>query len=173
MHQDVWSRYSGGSGAPAWTLEAVGFDIKSSESFECMEDAQAAWLKGVKGGGHREDERGLWPTGYQKLVCSTINTVFWGGEVFTPKLTARVERETGSANMNVGAYLRERYLKAWEVLVKAVGDLEVIVGFEVRLSLFSALLELRMNLIVMMCSWLADDERASSRLYRTSLITLV
>ncbi|KAF8183092.1 glycoside hydrolase superfamily, partial [Mycena galopus ATCC 62051] len=26
MHQDVWARYSGGSSAPAWTLEMVGLD---------------------------------------------------------------------------------------------------------------------------------------------------
>lgn len=66
MHQDVWSRYSGGSGAPAWTLEAVGFDLHK------LEKTGAAWLHGVKGGGHVEEERGIWPCGYQKLAASTM-----------------------------------------------------------------------------------------------------
>ena len=66
LHQDVWSRYTGGSGAPAWTLEAVGFDLHG------LEEPGAAWLKGVKGGGHTEDERGLWPCGYQKLAAATM-----------------------------------------------------------------------------------------------------
>ena len=66
LHQDVWSRYSGGSGAPAWTLEAVGFDLHG------LEEPGAAWLKGVRGGGHTEDERGLWPCGYQKLAAATM-----------------------------------------------------------------------------------------------------
>lgn len=66
MHQDIWSRYAGGSGAPAWTLEAVGFDLHA------LEESGTAWLLGVKGGGHAEDERGVWPCGYQKLVAATM-----------------------------------------------------------------------------------------------------
>lgn len=66
MHQDVWSRYSGGSGAPAWTLELAGFDLHA------IEESGAAWLLGQKRGGHVEDERGLWPCGYQKLSAATM-----------------------------------------------------------------------------------------------------
>jgi hypothetical protein len=66
LHQDVWSRYAGGSGAPAWTLEHAGFDLYA------LEESGAAWLRGVRGGGHSEAERGLWPCGYQKLAAATM-----------------------------------------------------------------------------------------------------
>lgn len=66
IHQDVWSRYSGGSGAPAWTLERAGFDLEE------LEETGAAWLKGVKGGGHVKSEKGVWPCGYTKLAPATM-----------------------------------------------------------------------------------------------------
>ena len=69
LHQDVSSRYSGGSGAPAWTLEHVGFDLYA------LEECGAAWLRRVCGGGHTEAERGLWPCGYQKLAAATMACV--------------------------------------------------------------------------------------------------
>ena len=70
MHQDVWSRFSGGSGAPAWTLEAIGFDLHN------LEASGAAWLNGVRGGRvATSQERGLWPTGYHKLAASTMMSV--------------------------------------------------------------------------------------------------
>jgi hypothetical protein len=66
MHHDVWSRYSGGSGAPAWTLEVVGFDLHAIEA------AGAAWLQEQRGGGNIETEKSIWPSGYQKLIASTM-----------------------------------------------------------------------------------------------------
>jgi hypothetical protein len=65
MHQDVWSRFSGGSGAPAWTLEVVGFDLGN------LEVASAAYLEGVRD--NTLKERGVWPTGYQKLAAATMS----------------------------------------------------------------------------------------------------
>lgn len=124
LHQDVWSRYSGGSGAPAWTLTTVGFSIES------LEACGAAWLKGLKGGGHVPDERGLWPAGYQKLAASTMATCFWGGDTFTPKL--RVKDPKGDAEIGIQQMLQDAFLDAWEVLVKTVGDLDGVLGFEVR-----------------------------------------
>ena len=65
MHQDVWSRFSGGSGAPAWTLEVVGFNLEN------LEVTGAAYLDGVRDKPLRE--RGVWPTGYQKLASATMS----------------------------------------------------------------------------------------------------
>src|SRR6266446_7428057 len=43
-HQDVWSRFSGGDGAPGWTFEAVGMDITK------FQEAGAALAHQLQGG---------------------------------------------------------------------------------------------------------------------------
>jgi hypothetical protein len=73
MHQDVWSRFSGGSGAPAWTLEAVGFNL------ETLEATGAAYLDGVRD--KKLKERGVWPTGYQKLAAATMSFVHFSYKI--------------------------------------------------------------------------------------------
>ena len=79
LHQDVWSRYAGGSGAPAWTLEHAGFNLCA------LEESGAAWLRGVRGGGHSEAERGLWPCGYQKLAAATMAWVSYLSSLPPPR----------------------------------------------------------------------------------------
>ncbi|KAI0649639.1 glycoside hydrolase [Trametes meyenii] len=122
LHQDVWSRYTGGSGAPAWTLETVGFDLHG------LEEPGAAWLKGVKGGGHTEDERGLWPCGYQKLAAATMATCFWAGDTFAPKL--KVKAPDGR-EVSTQQFLQDSFLNMWERVARTVGDLEAVLGFEI------------------------------------------
>ncbi|KAH7928854.1 glycoside hydrolase family 5 protein [Leucogyrophana mollusca] len=122
IHQDVWSRYSGGSGAPAWTLEAIGFDLHA------LEESGAAWLLGVKGGGHVEAERGIWPCGYQKLAAATMATCFWAGDTFAPKL--KIKTLDGQAKP-VQQYLQDAFLDMYAVVVQKLGDLDGILGFEI------------------------------------------
>ncbi|PPQ89778.1 hypothetical protein CVT25_008064 [Psilocybe cyanescens] len=115
MHQDVWSRYSGGSGAPAWTLEVVGFDLHA------IEETGAAWLHGQRGGGHVETERGLWPCGYHKLTASTMSTCFWAGDIFAPKLLVKNKH---NQDVPIQQFLQNSFLDMWEMVAGAVGDLD-------------------------------------------------
>ncbi|KAF8595793.1 glycoside hydrolase family 5 protein [Ceratobasidium sp. AG-I] len=122
LHQDVWSRYSGGSGAPAWTLHLAGFDLG-----KIGEECGAAYLGGVRGNGV-EIDRGRWPTGYQKLAASTMATLFWAGRTYTPKL--RVPSLSSEGDVNIQDFLQDCFLNAFDQLVRAVGDCEGVVGFE-------------------------------------------
>lgn len=76
LHQDVWSRFTGGDGAPRWTLEAAGFDVDN------LHATGAAFLE-------REHEgplpRMIWPTNAGKLASATMFTLFFGGDTFAPK----------------------------------------------------------------------------------------
>lgn len=139
MHQDVWSRYSGGSGAPAWTLEAIGFDLSA------LEEAGAVWLGGVRGEGHTLDTRGLWPTGYHKLTAATMacatsypgerrtlthsSTCFFAGNMFAPRL--RVTAQTRE-EMSIQDFLQTTFLNCWRRVAEKVGRLEGVLGFQVR-----------------------------------------
>ncbi|WVQ85927.1 hypothetical protein IAT38_008095 [Cryptococcus sp. DSM 104549] len=127
IHQDVWSRYCGGSGAPGWTLEAAGFNLRNDG--EALAQSGAAFIDGIRGG-RLSGERGLWPTGYQKLAAATMNTLFWGGETFTPKLTGLATINGRKVSMNIQTLLQESFLFAVAKLVDAVGDLDTVMGFE-------------------------------------------
>src|SRR6202171_2489767 len=64
-HQDVWSRFSGGDGAPGWTLEAVGLDMTRFSA------TGAAIVHATYGDPF---PKMIWPTNSSKLAAATMFT---------------------------------------------------------------------------------------------------
>ncbi|CAG8617955.1 6459_t:CDS:10 [Cetraspora pellucida] len=115
-HQDCWSRFSGGSGAPGWTFEVAGLD---------MEQFKATGAAYVHNTNHNPGEPSLpmvWPTNYTKLASSTMFTLFWGGDVFAP--------ETKYEGMNVKDFLQEKYINCYKHLARRLQHLDAVMGFE-------------------------------------------
>src|SRR5512146_2555241 len=72
-HQDVWSRFSGGDGAPGWTLEAAGLDMTH------FAEAGAAVVHQAQGD---PPPRLIWSTNESKLASATMFTLFFAGSDF-------------------------------------------------------------------------------------------
>ncbi|MBZ0280568.1 MAG: cellulase family glycosylhydrolase [Anaerolineae bacterium] len=112
-HQDVWSRWTGGDGAPGWTLEAVGFDLTK------LHKTGAAISHQTHGDPF---PRMIWPTNYSKLGAGTMFTLFFGGDDFAPhfKIDGVPAQE----------YLQSHYLNAIKQVVMRLKDLPNVVGYD-------------------------------------------
>ncbi len=113
-HQDVWSRFSGGDGAPGWTLEAVGFDLTQ------FQETGAAIVHQLHGDPF---PMMIWPTNGSRLAAATMFTLFFGGNDFAPQTT--IEGEP------VQEYLQRHYIGAYQQVACKLKDLPCVIGFEV------------------------------------------
>ena len=52
-------------------------------------------------------------------------TCFWAGDTFAPKLRVR-------DGVPVQRFLQDAFLDMWEAVARAIGDLDGVLGFEVR-----------------------------------------
>jgi hypothetical protein len=119
-HQDVWSRFSGGSGAPLWTLYACGLDP------EAFSATQAAFVHNVYPDPSKFPKM-LWSTNYNRLACQTLFTLFFAGKEFAPN--AIIDGK------NIQDYLQEHYIAMCKHLAQRIheaGDLEdeCVIGWE-------------------------------------------
>lgn len=119
-HQDVWSRFTGGSGAPMWTIYACGLDPKKFAVTE------AAIVQNTYPDPDAFPKM-IWSTNYFRLAAGTIFTLFFGGRDFAPKCIID--------GMNIQDYLQKHFINACEHLAKRIheaGDLEneVVMGWE-------------------------------------------
>ncbi|KAL1634850.1 endo-1,4-beta-glucanase [Diplodia intermedia] len=119
-HQDVWSRFTGGSGAPLWTIYACGLNPRAFDITE-------ASLVQNTYPDPEQFPKMIWATNYSRLACQSIFTLFFAGKAFAPK--AIID------GVNIQDYLQDHFFAALKHLalrIQEAGDLDndLIIGWE-------------------------------------------
>ena len=121
FHQDVWSRMSGGDGAPGWTFEAVGLDFTRFAAADAAHVMQYRYDPSIGG---RQDAypQMSWATNYRMPPNGFMWTLFFAGEAFAPNFLIE--------GINVGRWLRDRYLGAVHQVAERIAHLDHVIGFD-------------------------------------------
>jgi len=111
-HQDMWSRFSGGDGAPGWTLEAAGLDMThfAENGAAIVHQTHGDPMPGI-----------IWSTNESKLAAATMFTLFFGGRDFAPG--TQVEGES------IQEYLQSHYINSVLKVVECLKDLPNVIGY--------------------------------------------
>lgn len=112
-HQDVWSRWTGGDGAPLWTLEALGFEPRNFHA------SGAALLHQEMGDKY---PRMQWFSNHARLACATMFTLFFGGDDYAPDINID--------GTPVQEYLQEHYIAAMREVALRLAKYPNVVGID-------------------------------------------
>lgn len=104
-HQDVWSRFSGGSGAPLWTFYAAGLEPRH------FHETNAAKLHHMC---HQPEDftKMVWATNYYRLASLVMFTMFFSGSTYLPKAVID--------NVNIQQYLQDHFIDAYVFLMREI-----------------------------------------------------
>jgi hypothetical protein len=112
-HQDVWSRFTGGDGAPGWIFDKLGMDLTK------FHQAGAAFLHQESGDPY---PRMIWSSNYSRYACATMWTLFYGGNTFAP--------ETEIDGVPVQDYLQGHYFNAIRQVAERLKDFDHVIGYD-------------------------------------------
>lgn len=118
-HQDVWSRMTGGDGAPGWVFKKVGLDFTKFESSEATFVMQ-----------HRYDPSDLtkylpmqWMGNTYRFANGTMWSLFFGGKDFAP--SCKVD------GISAQDYLQSHFIDVIKQLALKIKDNPHILGFDI------------------------------------------
>ena len=129
-HQDVWSRWTGGDGAPAWTMEKLGMDL------DLLDQCGAAVTRQRYGIYHKSKKhpagkpaasipypKMIWPSNYNRYAAATMFSLFFAGLAYAPDL--QIDGE------NVQDWLQNRYIAAFRHAQRRLKNCAAIKGWGV------------------------------------------
>ncbi|NHJ47244.1 MAG: glycoside hydrolase family 5 protein [Asgard group archaeon] len=114
-HQDVWSRMTGGDGAPGWTFEKVGLD------FTKFNETDSALLMQEKY--PEEYPIMIWSANYYRFATATMFTLFFGGNELAPGFTI--------GKKSIQDYLQEHFINSMKEVAKVCKDLPYVIGYDI------------------------------------------
>ena len=111
--KDVWSRWTGGSGAPAWTLEAAGFDLTTIEAAGAALTHQ-----------HYGDPlpKMIWGTNNWRIATATMFSLFFAGNDYAPR--------TKVGGVPIQDYLQDHFIAMASKVAETLKDERNVVGFD-------------------------------------------
>lgn len=131
VHQDVWSRFSGGSGAPMWTLYAAGLQPKRFAITQAaiLHNEERYQIPGESELYPDSFPKMIWPTNYKRLASLVMFTLFFSGKNYFSKYKIN--------NQNIQVYLQSHFFSSieyfWKKVVKANQNMiedGTLLGFE-------------------------------------------
>mmetsp|Transcript_33577 Transcript_33577/g.39112 ORF Transcript_33577/g.39112 Transcript_33577/m.39112 type:complete len:781 (-) Transcript_33577:2767-5109(-) len=129
-HQDVWSRFTGGDGAPWWTLDAAGFITDD----DTLHETGCAFLDHLHEPTPKEQRpKMIWPTNYGKLATATMFTLFFAGDRYAPGINVDETYAQGEGdenkNISLQTFLQKYYLQFIDAVAESVKDKPNVIGF--------------------------------------------
>ena len=112
-HQDCWSRFTGGDGAPGWTFDLLGLERPRFHA------AGAAF-------NHQDCgdplPKMIWTSNYGKYAAATLFTLFFGGNTFAP--------QTRIDGIPVQDFLQDHYIGAIRQVAERLHEFPHVLGYD-------------------------------------------
>lgn len=123
FHQDVWSRMTGGDGAPGWLFARLGLDFTRFDAAGAAHVMQHRYDY-ARAEARQEDRYPMmsWSRNYRLPANGIVWTAFFAGAALTPGWQID--------GVDVQTFLRRHYLGAMAALAARLADIPEVIGFD-------------------------------------------